>query len=121
MDDANLSAYKEMLGVNKFVLDTKLFTYRLNIAHNLLIRYYLLDSCIKVCHSPPRSYLAWGFIYMERFGRYSPSQIQFLFENKLFHSCTPFVTGYGPVRGVDNSRRIPGVSNNTWSPTLRSL
>jgi hypothetical protein len=31
-----------------------------------------------------------------------------------------FVTGYGPVRGVDDFRRIPGVSNNTWSPTLYS-
>jgi hypothetical protein len=31
-----------------------------------------------------------------------------------------FVTGYGPVQGVDNFRRIPGVSNNTWSPTLYS-
>jgi hypothetical protein len=29
-----------------------------------------------------------------------------------------FVTGYGTVRGVDNFRRIPGVSNNTWSPTI---
>jgi hypothetical protein len=27
-----------------------------------------------------------------------------------------FVTGYGPVQDVDNFRRIPGVSNNTWSP-----
>jgi hypothetical protein len=24
-----------------------------------------------------------------------------------------FVTGYGPVRGVDNFRIVPGVSNNT--------
>jgi hypothetical protein len=31
-----------------------------------------------------------------------------------------FVTGYGTVEGVDNFRRIPGVSNNTWSPTLYS-
>jgi hypothetical protein len=32
-----------------------------------------------------------------------------------------FVTGYGPVQGVDNFRTIPGVSNNTWSPTLYSI
>jgi hypothetical protein len=31
-----------------------------------------------------------------------------------------FVTGYGPVRGVDNFWKILGVSNNTWSPTLYS-
>jgi hypothetical protein len=31
-----------------------------------------------------------------------------------------FVTGYGPVQGVVNFRRIPGVSNNSWSPTLYS-
>jgi hypothetical protein len=29
-----------------------------------------------------------------------------------------FVTGYGPIQGVDNFQRILGVSNNTWSPTL---
>jgi hypothetical protein len=31
-----------------------------------------------------------------------------------------FVTGYGPVQYVDEFRRIPGVSNNIWSPTLYS-
>jgi hypothetical protein len=31
-----------------------------------------------------------------------------------------FVTGYGPVRDVDNFWIITGVSNNTWSPTLHS-
>jgi hypothetical protein len=31
-----------------------------------------------------------------------------------------FVTGYGPVQGVDYPRRILGVSDNTWSSTLYS-
>jgi hypothetical protein len=31
-----------------------------------------------------------------------------------------FVTGYGPLQGVDNFRRIPGTSNIAWSPTLYS-
>jgi hypothetical protein len=31
-----------------------------------------------------------------------------------------FVTGNGLVQGVDNFRRIPVVSYNTWSPTLYS-
>jgi hypothetical protein len=31
-----------------------------------------------------------------------------------------FVTGYGPVQGVDSFRRILGVSDNTWPLTLHS-
>jgi hypothetical protein len=32
----------------------------------------------------------------------------------------PFVKWYGHVQSVENFRRIPCVSNNTWSPTLYS-
>jgi hypothetical protein len=72
-----------------------------------------------VCHSPPRLYLIGLWIEWS-----DSTDIQFSYTMTFWilivlFLCT-FVTGYGPVRGVDNFWGIPGVSNNNWSPTLRS-
>jgi hypothetical protein len=77
-----------------------------------------------VCHLPPRSYLIGLFIkWSDSTDIHSFWYNYFLpFWILIVPFLYTFVTGYGPlVRGVDNFRRIPGVSTNTWSPTLFSF
>jgi hypothetical protein len=75
-----------------------------------------------VCHSPPRSCLIG--LWIEWSGSTDIHSFWYNFFLPLWILIVPFlyvfVTGYGPVQGVDNFRRIPGVSTNTWSPTLYS-
>jgi hypothetical protein len=94
--------------------------YNLNIS---LIKYYLFHSYSMVYHLPPILYLTgllieWSdSMHIHSFWYNSLLSFWILIIPFLY----TFVTGYGPVQGVDNYRIIPGVSNNTWSPNLFSF
>jgi hypothetical protein len=69
-----------------------------------------------VCPLSPRSYLIGLLIeWSDSTDIHSSDTIPFWILIVPF--LYTFVTGYDPVRGVNNFWRIPGVSNNTWSPT----
>jgi hypothetical protein len=75
-----------------------------------------------VYHSPPISYLIGISIeWSDSTDIQLSDTIPFLpFWILIVPFLYAFVTGYGPVRGVDNFWEILRVSNITWSPTLYS-